>query len=115
MAAERSLGLPIAIVMGSFVIGLFIYLGLRERPQAPSSTTTPAAASPSPAAAGKADAKAPPGEPVSTRVFRQAQAGLDAARPGLSQRCWTPPAAGEPPSITLDYDITFGPDGGIVM
>lgn len=119
MPSERSHALPAAILAGSTIIGICLYLGLREglrpEPAPPPAATTvspPAPASPS---------QAPPQkrftlqrEPVANRVYRQAQAGLDALRPELVKTCWTPPAEGEPTAITLSYDITFGADGGII-
>jgi hypothetical protein len=115
MSSERSLALPIAIVVGSAILGIALYLGLREglasrAPAAPAPVAAPPAM---PTPAPKA-APPPPGEPPADRAYRQAQAALDALRPGLVKACWTPPAAGEPASILLTYDVTFGADGGIL-
>jgi hypothetical protein len=116
MAAERNSMLPLAIVAGSSIIGICIYLGLRAGAQPPAAVAPPPTSAPSiavPRSVPPAEAPTPPPDPG--RVQRQAQAALDALRPGLSQLCWTPPAAGEPEAIVLDYDVTFGPDGGIAM
>lgn len=112
MSSDRSLALPIAIVVGSVVIGISLYLGLREglRPNAPA----PPGAAPPPVAPATKAAVAVPREPPADRAYRQAQAALDALRPGLVKTCWTPPAAGEPVAILLTYDVTFGADGGIL-
>lgn len=119
MPSERSLALPIAIVVGSVILGVALYLGLREglatrapAPPAPAAHAPVAAPPTAPAPATKP--AAPRGEPVADRVYRQAQAALDVLRPGLVKACWTPPAAGEPASILLTYDVTFGADGGIL-
>lgn len=111
MASDRSMMLPAAIVVGSAIIGLSLYFGLREGlrrdPVAPSTVPTPA----------QPAAPAPPvsrSEPAADRAFRQAQAALDALRPGLVKTCWTPPLAGEPAAILLTYDITFAADGSIL-
>jgi len=127
MASGRNLALPVAIVAGSAIIGISIYFGLRDglRPPPPASTMPPAASAPPVAAPADAKASkarpmtlvrppATPAEPVPDRVHRQAQAALDALQPALSKACWTPPAAGEPESIRLPYDVTFAADGSII-
>lgn len=121
MPPERSLALPAAILAGSAFIGLGLYLGLREGlrpevapPAAPEGSSPPVPASPSQAAPTKRRYTLQR-EPVADRVFRQAQAALDALRPELVKTCWTPPEAGEPTAISLTYDITFGADGAIIM
>jgi hypothetical protein len=120
MPSERSLALPVAIVAGCAIIGVSLYLGLREglRPApvaAPPVTGAPAS---SPATPPGPEAKhtlqRPQGEPPADRAFRQAQAALDLLRPGLVKTCWTPPAEGEPAAILLTYDVTFGADGAIL-
>lgn len=126
MAAERSYALPAAILAGSTIIGIGLYLGLREglRPAPVAATAaTPTVAPPAPAPPSEAPpSEAPPKrrftlqrEPVADRVYRQAQAALDLLRPELVKTCWTPPTKGEPPAISLTYDVTFGADGGIIM
>jgi hypothetical protein len=117
MAPTRSLALPIAIVVGSAIVGIALYLGLREglasrAPAPPASAVQAPVAAPAPAA--EAAPPAPQGEPPADRAYRQAQAALDALRPGIVKACWTPPAAGEPASILLTYDVTFGADGRIL-
>lgn len=120
MSSERSLALPVAIVMGSAMIGIALYFGLRDglasRATAPApAVQAPVAAPPAvPAPAATPAPPAPQGEPVPDRVYRQAQAALDVLRPGIVKTCWTPPAAGEPAAILLTYDVTFGADGGIL-
>lgn len=113
MAADRSLALPVSIVTGSVIIGLFAYFGLRDglRP-APTPVATPTAPT-APAEPAKGYVRKP-AEPVPDRVFRQAQAALDAQRPGFIEKCWTPPAAGEPASVLLTYDVTFDAAGKII-
>ncbi len=110
MAEGRSLALPAAIVVGSAILGISIYLGLRHAPT-----------SPAPAPGGSSPPPAPPpvpppplAEPVGDRVYQQAQAALDGLRPALVETCWTPPGPGEPASVLVTYDVTFGADGGIV-
>jgi hypothetical protein len=117
MAPTRSLALPIAIVVGSAILGIALYLGLREglasrAPAPPASAVQAPVTAPAPAA--KAAPPAPQGEPPADRAYRQAQAALDALRPGIVKACWTPPPAGEPASILLTYDVTFGADGRIL-
>jgi len=119
MPSERSLALPIAIVVGSAVIGISLYLGLREGLRPAPTTTAPATDVPAPGKATPAvEAKRtlvrPPAEPPANRAYRQAQAALDAQRPELVKTCWTPPAADEPAAILLTYDITFAADGTIL-
>lgn len=109
MSSERNLAMPIAVVVGSAIIGVSLFFGLREglRPPAAPAAATPAApATPPP--------PAKPSEPPADRAFRQAQAALDQLRPGLVKACWTPPAAGEPASILLTYDITFSATGQMI-
>lgn len=121
MPSERSHSLPAAILAGSTIIGICLYLGLREglrpAPVAPPAATAEVSA-PAPAAPPSQPASHKrftlQREPVGDRVYRQAQAGLEALRPELVKTCWTPPAKGEPTSIKLSYDITFGADGGII-
>lgn len=116
MAAERNIGLPLSIVAGSSIIAVGLYLGLRAQPPVSAAPAAPPApvvevAEPKPMPAPQA----PAGPSVPDRVYRQAQAALDALQPELSRICWTPPPAGEPDAIELTYDVTFGPDGGILM
>lgn len=118
MATGRSLALPVSIVAGSAILGLSVYLGLREglRPEpaaAPTSAAVPGPTPPPPAAPGPRYVRKPT-EPPADRAFRQAQAALDALRPGLVEKCWTPPAAGEPASVLLTYDVTFDAAGQII-
>lgn len=103
--------MPIAVVVGSAIIGLSLYLGLREglRP------ADPVAATPAPASAPVTPPPpAKPSEPPADRAFRQAQAALDQLRPAIVKACWTPPAAGEPAAILLTYDVTFSATGQII-
>lgn len=115
MPSDRGMMLPAAIVVGSAIIGLSLYLGLREglrrEPVAPAPSAGPSLAPP-------ATPTPPPisrAEPPAERAFRQAQAALDALRPTLVQTCWTAPLAGEPAAILLTYDITFAADGSILV
>ena len=121
MAAGHSYALPAAILAGSTIIGIGLYLGLREGLR-PEPVATPAATPPVTPPAPPPPSEAPPKrrftlqrEPVGDRVYRQAQAALALLRPELVKTCWTPPAKGEPPAISLTYDVTFGADGGIIM
>jgi hypothetical protein len=120
MSSQRSLALPAAIVVGSVVIGVSLYLGLREGLRPPPASPVPATgvSAPGPATPPAAQAKhtleRPKGEPPADRAFRQAQAALDLLRPGLVKACWTPPGEGEPAAILLTYDVTFGADGTIL-
>lgn len=118
---NRSLALPVAIVVGSLIIGVCLYLGLREGSRSPS-VVAPAADPPAaqvqapPTAQVQAPAVEPtPGPSIYERAQQQAQAALDSAQPGLSMRCWTPPSADEPAAIALDYEVTFAADGAITM
>lgn len=114
MPSDRGMMLPAAIVVGSAIIGLSLYLGLREglrrEPVAPAPN-----AGPSPAPQATPTPPVSRAEPPADRAFRQAQAALDALRPGLVKTCWTPPLAGEPAAILLTYDITFAADGSILV
>jgi hypothetical protein len=113
MSALHRAQLPVAIVAGSLIIGAAIYLGLRER--APREVAVEAAPPSSNAARGGEATSTPAGGMrVEERVRVQAQAALDSLRPTLSQACWTPPGEGEPVAITLEYDVTFAADGGIL-
>jgi hypothetical protein len=115
MPSERSWVLPTAIVVGSAIIGMSLYFGLREglrpAPVTPAPATAPATP---PATPAKHTVERPKGEPPADRAFRQAQAALDVLRPGIVKDCWTPPAEGEPTAILLTYDVTFGADGTIL-
>jgi hypothetical protein len=120
MAAARSLALPLAVVVGSVILGLSIYFGLREGLR-PAPSVAPAASTPlaTPASPASPTAATPryvrePAEPAPARALRQAQAALDALRPGLVKACWTPPGPGEPASILLTYDVTFDAAGQVI-
>lgn len=114
MSSERSLAMPIAVVVGSAIIGVSLFFGLREGLRPP--PAAPAAATPAAPATVPATPPPPakPSEPPADRAFRQAQAALDRLRPGLVKACWTPPAAGEPATILLTYDITFSATGQMI-
>jgi hypothetical protein len=119
MTTGRSLSLPAAIVVGCSILGVAVYFGLRDglRPE-PVTPAAPAASAPAtatPVAEPSPPPPTTPKEPVPDRVFRQAQAALDALRPELVKTCWTPPAADEPKAIVLTYDVTFGADGGMLV
>jgi hypothetical protein len=114
MPSERSLALPAAIVVGCALIGISLYLGLREGLRPAPAAPVPAVGPPAPAPAATPAAEAKQGEPPDHRAFRQAQAALDEQRPGLVKACWTPPAAGEPAAILLTYDVTFAADGSVL-
>ncbi|MCX4239506.1 hypothetical protein [Paraliomyxa miuraensis] len=139
MTNARSPSLPVAIVAGSTIIGVSLYLGLRAMqpaaqptqalPSAPPAAGPPTmtgAPAPSASITGPTNAASttptveqaparPTGAALEALVQQQAQAALDALAPTLGSACWTPPGPDEPASVVLDYDVTFDPDGTLVM
>lgn len=108
MGAGSSSSLPAAIVLSSVIVATGIYLGLRERAPAHSSTS----------AAGPA----PPAPPVPVVVDRalageHARAAVAYARPQLLARCYRPAIAGLPAPIPAEFvlDVSFDAAGVQVL
>lgn len=98
--------IPAAIVLGSAIIAIGTYLGLRDR--------SPSTAAPAEDMTVARSAYEPAPDP-SPRVREQASRQLEDLRAGFGERCWTPPGADEPSSISLRYDVTFGPQGELLV
>lgn len=98
-----------AIVAGSGIIALGLYLGLRAR--------APAAPAPRPvvpAVPVKAVTPPPPSAAeVTARVQRDAAAALDAQRATLIEKCWTPivATAPDPPTASFVFVVSFDAQG----
>jgi hypothetical protein len=116
-----TLAMPAALVLSSLILAIGWNLG-------PGSSRTPApivaapivAASPTPTIQAPAPA-APAPVPVMTTEIRErgavnARSALESWRPRLRAECWDPAVAKvrEPSSITLDYYLSFSPEGALV-
>jgi hypothetical protein len=132
MASGNEMMLPGAIVLGGALIGLGLYLGLRDSGRgAPSAATTPSAPatlSPPPVASSSGPpplapaSSAPPEASSSTelgmtarsRVEQQTKDFIDADKKAkFIPQCWEPALAKEPKPATSKYvfQIAYGPDG----
>ncbi|WP_437630484.1 hypothetical protein [Sorangium sp. So ce854] len=119
----RQLSTPTAILLGSAMIAVAVYLGLRHGPAvvAPGARPAEGAAAiqagpvASAATAERAAAPAPPAAPGVPRdeVARQAARALDAHRQALVERCYRPAIAARPEPRTVKYvfNITFDARG----
>jgi hypothetical protein len=100
-----------AILAGSGLIALGLYLGLRARAPAAPRPTPPAV----PSVPVKVPVKPPPPSPaeMTARVQRDAVAALDAQRATLIDACWTPivAKAPDPPSASFVLVVSFDPQG----
>jgi hypothetical protein len=123
VSARTALLVPGAIVVGCGLIGLGLFMGLRQRPlgqvHAAASGAEQSAMPEAVSSGGK-----PPGVPVTGStpgvaptgsLTAEAQAALDREKPRIAAKCWTPPGPTEPRSILLSYDVTFGLDGRPVI
>ncbi|MGK3992216.1 hypothetical protein [Sorangium sp. So ce1024] len=129
----RQLSTPTAILLGSAMIAVAVYLGLRHGPAAVAPDARPAegaaaiqagpgasaaaverAAAPAPSApsAAAVERAAAPSVPRD-EVARQAARALDAHRPALVERCYRPAIAARPEPRTVKYvfNITFDARG----
>lgn len=123
---------PVSIFAGCTVIAVGLFLGLRERPEAPSvsSAASPAlATAPSSRPIGAGAAATPPEAPATPpaavappAVSPDVQAVSEAAakkaleaekKASFVPRCWEPALARapEPKRLKVSFDITFDPSG----
>lgn len=111
MSAESSRGLPTswAIVLGSCIISLGLYFGLRSRDGAVQSVDAPTATVPRQTAV----VSAPRTAPDVSRVLREAVASLDGHKKALTEKCLAPSLAKkpDPPRVKYSFDITFDATG----
>jgi len=108
MAVDKQLYTPISILLGGALIGVGLFLGLRERAPA---RPEPQGAS-SRAASEPRESSPPPSSPVIDRaaVQRAVERALEAQRAAVVERCIPPAARGGGPS-RLHINITFDKDG----
>jgi hypothetical protein len=136
MASERSISTPAAILIGSALIAVGVFFGLRQRPlddrslvesPAPSSRSAPGSASrdavaaPSPASRDAVaapsptsrDAVAAPGPASQDIVAAQVTKALEAYRGDIIERCWKPSVAKQPkpPTTKIVYNFSFDSSG----
>ncbi len=110
------LSTPVAVLAGSVIIAVAVYLGLRDRGSAsPGQTPSPGAALGTQSATG-----APPLPPGPPRSAVDAAAAVSAAKAALQEqkkiavtKCWAPSAEvqADPASVTYAFNFGFGPDG----
>jgi hypothetical protein len=114
---------PVAILIGSVIVALGLYLGLRQRaptqaevpvaptaPLAGANTATSTAASPA--------GQTPPVPATSASVdvpaaAKAARAALEKHKKAALEKCWAPSAKTqpEPASVKYVFNLNFGPDG----
>lgn len=117
MAASHPV-IPLSIVLSGVIIATGLYLGLRH-PPAPTLVAAPPPTAPPPPAAPIVPAPAAPKPPPLTpeivaRATDNARQALEAMRPELIRRCWTP-AVKRPAALQLRYKMSFSPEGKIVV
>jgi hypothetical protein len=114
------LSTPVAILIGSVVIGAGLYFGLRERASAPAPSARPAAPAPSVTSEPDGSIDPPPPSttprkaPVDTARAKQAVAAAIAKhRPMILERCWGPAAAKDkdPPRVRWTFNFSFDAEG----
>lgn len=120
-ARRPPLSVPVAIVAAGALIGLGLYLGLREgagarRPARVDWVSAPASTpSPAPSLAGSAPPSpgSYPTPALRASVETAAAEQLAAAHPELRRACWDPAVArvAEPAEVTLQVRITFDAAG----
>jgi hypothetical protein len=119
MSSEKPSGLstPMAILMGSVVISLALYFGLRSGkndgpPPLPvaASTVKELAAAPGPVPTAK------PASFDKARVIREATLELDKHKKALAEKCLAPSLAKnpDPPKVKYTFNITFNAAGNII-
>lgn len=125
MSTEKPSGLSTstAILLGSCVIAIALYLGLRGRNEAPAPTPN---ALPVPVSAAPVAAVPPrPIEPIAPvappnvdkkRVIQEATAVLDKQKKTLSDKCLAPSLAKkpEPAKVKYIFNLTFDASGKII-
>jgi hypothetical protein len=114
---------PVAILIGSVVIGAGLFFGLRDRqaePVAPAASTAPAPSAPSVSPPTEQGTGAPPPAPAPStaglpdaKVIELATAEIEKHRKLLVEKCWTASTAPmpEPPVARLVLNFTFDPAG----
>lgn len=111
MSAESSTGLPTswAIVLGSCIISLGLYFGLRSRDGVVQSADTPTATVPR----QTPTVPTPRTAPDTLRVLREASASLDGHKKALTEKCLAPSLAKkpDPPRVKYSFNITFDATG----
>ena len=123
MGLEHHVSTPTAILVGSCVIGIGLYFGLRGR-DAPHPGTAPDTAKSatdarSAPAASPIGLRRPPVESVEQSgtttdvVAERAAAAILAKRGAIVERCWIPALARQPQPARARwvFNITFGADG----
>jgi len=124
MSTEKSAGLSTstAILIGSCVIALGLYLGLNGRNQAPVPVPNVAVAPTSEVPAAPAPVAVAPKPVVPSpsvdkkRVIEEASASLDKHKKALSEKCLAPSLAKKPDPSKVKYifNITFDANGKVI-
>jgi hypothetical protein len=108
MAREPSISTPTAILLGSVVVALGLYFGLRGRSEPPVPLAPPTAAERPPEVA-------PPPRPAVDRsaVAKQVEAALAKHKKTLTESCLAPSLATrpEPKTVKLVFNYTFDTNG----
>jgi len=119
MAKEPWISNQTAILLGSVVIALGLFLGLRSRdaapPPLPPPATQPPAAQTTAAQTTAPPPAAPPAAPSIDRseIVKQAAAALGSERKKLGEKCFAPSLAKqpEPKTVKLNFNFTFDASG----
>jgi len=114
MVRGSGASIPIAILAGSALIAVAVYLGLSGRGDG-RETTTPEASAPAPGNAEPARSRRPPDDRPVVRKASQAEIedltreAFERARPLMLERCWNPTVTANPEPATSKYsvDVTF--------
>jgi hypothetical protein len=116
----RQLSTPVAILIGSGVIGASVYLGLRARSQPAAIDVTQATSTSAQAAStstqGPALSTPPPtAQPASADTVSGVRAQIDAQHAHLVETCWaqSPTRDQNPPKVTLTLMLEYGDDGSL--
>jgi hypothetical protein len=125
--SRNPLLLPASVVLAGVLVGLGLFLGLRDRPAPAAAPTTeaPARVRPAPAASPTAeasvrdDAGAPPATTstpaIQAEVDAAAAAAVAAERGRIVERCWKPSTRhdAEPRAITVRLRLGFDANGKV--
>ncbi|MEO5729532.1 MAG: hypothetical protein ABI134_02015 [Byssovorax sp.] len=111
MAKEPRISNQTAILLGSVIIAIGLYLGLRREPSAPPSPSVPVVvdAPRAPVAAPEPDRPAPAAAPRVERseVVKQVEAALAKHKKVLVEKCLAPSLAKQPEPKTVSYVFNF--------
>ena len=114
MGIERFVSTPVAILVGSCIVGLGLYFGLAHR-----AAPVPSPPVPVPPAASTAAPPATSEAPVTQvdEVRKQVAAAMAAKKPTIVERCWKPALAkqAEPKQGSWTFNFSFDASGKQLM